>query len=94
LRELRADTPTVDEARAVERRLGEVTTGEVAPHELDVDQPRAREGVARMPRADDFDADELAVVVEIEAIGISHCAILALDVVTRHTRAFPFARLQ
>lgn len=93
LAEIHADTATVDESRAMEGRLREVATRKVTTHELDVDEPSPYERLTRVARADDSRADELTVVVEIESIGHGHRAILTPDVVTRHTRAFPSARL-
>src|SRR5207302_9431699 len=74
---------------AVERALGEVATRQVAAHQLHVDEPGAREVLARMPGADDAGTDHLAVVVELQsgefrAVGLPHAAILAADVATRH----------
>ncbi len=65
--------PEIDAARAaigtphtMPRRLREVAPREVAPHQLDIDQPRARERCARVPLALDAHAVDLTVVVELE----------------------------
>ncbi len=93
LAQIHADTAAVDESRPMQGRLREVATRKVATHELDVDELSPYERLTRVARADDSRADELTVVVQIEAIGDGHRAILTPDVVTRHTRAFPSARL-
>lgn len=67
------------------RREREITTREIAPNELDVDEPRVREVVACVPGPDDPGPDQLAVLVEIETVPILQGAILAADAVTRHT---------
>jgi ATPase subunit of ABC transporter with duplicated ATPase domains len=78
----------------MEVRLGEVAAREVAPDEVDVDQSRPGERVARVPRPDDACPDELAIVVETEplqirAVVVCHRAILLADVVSLHAPSLP-----